>query len=183
VSEGRRSFWEAQCPERGPTLTHTHSRNCKDGHSPSQCCDCGLTAVEWHNLMDRLEREEKARPRQANVDAGACLAFAFTLSGRCSNCGQVEDDHPLLLAKAGRGCGVDHGSIFPKRLIGDGGEEMSRCPSCNVQVEGRAVTGDGPQGSPDEKGRGHIGFRLGNRLKAIRFRVERGDLGGPRGGA
>jgi hypothetical protein len=37
----RKVFWKEQCPARGPGLRHRHDGECEDGHTPSQCCECG----------------------------------------------------------------------------------------------------------------------------------------------
>ena len=40
-------FWAAQCPARGPALTHAHGQSCPGEHEAGQCCHCGLFAKDW----------------------------------------------------------------------------------------------------------------------------------------
>lgn len=110
---------------------------------------------------------------------GPCSQFKWTITNKCATCGKGQDDHPLLLAQPDEGCIVDHRSIPTKRLVGDDGWEWSRCPACNRQVEPSSITGEGPQGSPDERGRGSINHRHLRDLGFIRWQAENDVLGGP----
>lgn len=70
-------------------------------------------------------------------------AYVFSIAGRCQRCQNPKEAHPDFGPRDPvTQCAVDHRSITVRRLIGDGGEEWTRCPSCGTQVEPKIEAGD-----------------------------------------
>lgn len=70
--------------------------------------------------------------------------YVFSITGQCVRCGKMKEAHPQFRPDGPdpmTECPIDHNSIQPARLIGDGGWEWRRCPFCHHQVEPKAATG------------------------------------------
>lgn len=50
------SFWDEDCPSRGPGLTHAHWSRCADNHDPvhlsDQCCHCAARESSLRRCSD-----------------------------------------------------------------------------------------------------------------------------------
>lgn len=97
--------------------------------------------------------------------------YEFTMAGKCGVCGQVIEQHPVMLSEPDpmTDCIVDHRSISTAFRIGEYGGEWKRCPSCNRMIEGAMAAGFavGPVYGP---GRGIITERMKSRLLFVNFR-------------
>lgn len=114
-------------------------------------------------------------------------AYVFTIVRRCLRCQRPPEDHVLMLHQPDpmTGCPADHNSIEAKRLIGDDGWSLARCPFCNVQVEPRLRSAEhslGPTGPTWGKGRGELTTRQREWLDGwfgwVAHNEERGGLVG-----
>lgn len=163
-------WWRQECPERGGGLTHAHWSKCDPSgvhpqddtgnegnqHPAAMCCHCQMT-----EQSEREMREADIAMREAGVPRSelADHEYVFTIVGRCGRCQRTPDIHPKYrrgeAAEEG-GCVVDHSSITTKLLIGDGGLQWSQCPQCQMYLEPKAITGNGPQGRPTDRGRGTL---------------------------
>lgn len=98
-------------------------------------------------------------------------AYQFTMVGRCGACGQVEEQHPILLPRPDPDteCIIDHRSINTTFRVGEHGGEWSRCPDCGVMIEGAMAKGTavGPAGG---LGRGVLTDRMKRRLGFVNHR-------------
>lgn len=142
-------FWSSDCPERGPTLTHAHWRECDpqtghpgtgEKHQWAQCCHCEHTAETW-------QHEQEADPELP------------------------PDDRPLALPQGDACIFGRHIATIKTPLVGDDGAEWQTCPSCHVQKEPELATGKlvGPLYGP---GRGWITPRMWKRWEAVAYRLQ-----------
>ncbi len=128
-------FWQEHCDARPEDLKHRHAQDCADGHLYDQCCECGLQARDWVQSVDLTPPVPVVRP----VTKGH--PYQFTIAGFCGGCGGVQDDHPLIgVPDPMTGCDVDHKSLKPAHLLGDGGWVWSSCPRCGIMVEPNLAT-------------------------------------------
>lgn len=107
------TFWQVQCPARGPGLSHVHSVVCESEHGNhfhDECCECNLRAGNF---------------RPASPDLGPNIPSP-----------DDEDDEP---------------------------------------IEPKMVSGNGPQGRTDGKGRGILTERQQRRLSFLAWLAERGE--------
>ncbi|HET7070142.1 MAG TPA: hypothetical protein VFI40_04915 [Nocardioides sp.] len=143
------AFWAQQCPERGFALKHAHSTFC----APKTASHEGHVSDQCCHCGMRSSLWNPAPPART-----------------------FEDDEPLALAQpVSDGCTISHDRITTKRLIGDEGEEWSKCPSCGAMVEPRVATGI-PDGPTWGKGRGaYMTQRLRNALSFIKWLASRGE--------
>lgn len=128
------SFWQEECPARGPALTHTHWNQCtpqahpgeESGHYPFQCCHC--------RGMDPSAR-------------GTVLVVQMPPT--------LEQHIRAQLASLGI-----TGSWGP----GDVPEQPASDEHTDDElVEPRMITGEGPKGRLDGEGRWHLPGQLTER--------------------
>lgn len=149
--------WADDCPGRGPALRHAHWDRCQgthphdgDGHeghehAPDQCCHCDGFPGRAQGAPTREDPEQVPPP----ID---------------------------VLARM-RAMGYNPANMAPAPSERDTGMEDIRAkedplhPSLETPVEPKAITGEGPKGSPYGRGRGeftardawrahtHVGFR------------------------
>lgn len=143
-------FWNDDCPERGPGLTHAHWNKCHPdrthpgtdvSHDYGQCCHCEHTAQSW-------AYEQELFANLVDVDS-----------------------LPLALANT---CDIEHERyVETGHRIGDEGAEFAHCPGCLVFLEPKMATGT-PVGPAWGPGRGWVNPRMKKRWEAIAFRVRQG---------
>lgn len=164
------SFWQQDCHQRGAALTHAHWNECRGAHPGTgekhlidQCCHCGERALSWQPRESLSPPVPTVRPAPASRDH----AYLFTIAGRCGQCQGFEDDHPIVgLPDPMTGCDVDHNSIRTALLIGDGGQEWTRCPRCAAHIEPRLATGQ-YGGRNEGRGRGYMTERHRDELARL----------------
>lgn len=161
MMEDTRPWQGADCPERGPALSHTNSASGKCRH-----CGVALTTEKPEPKPDEPEAKSEMVDHQ----------YAFTVAGKCAICGQTTDVHPRYLTDQPEGaCVVDHKSIVTKMGVGNFGLQWSRCPNCEQMVEPKMAMGE-PHGNPDGVGRGWLSPRTQRKLTDISKRIESGAL-------
>lgn len=153
--------WSDDCPSRGPALSHAHWRDClpeethpgtNRSHPYTVCCHCEQvigTAEQVSNLT--ATEHPDAGPQADHL-------YVPTLVGMCLRCHLPPTRHPTVLKAADEReeqadlaglpitCDIDHRSITRRLLIGDAGYEWTRCPRCNVQLEGSPPEDTSPTG-------------------------------------
>lgn len=144
--------WRADCPSRGPALSHAHWKECDpngvhpgtdERHEWRQCCHCGRQFGDAGTDVDRLLGNE---PEAVNEDA------------------------PLTLPQPGEPCAWSHEKIaVGTPLIGALGLEWPQCSNCKVYIEPKLTTGQllGPRYGP---GKGWVTERMKRRWEAVAHR-------------
>lgn len=176
------SDWSDDCPDRGPGLSHAHWNQCKPekgGHSPTDPTTLYAGRVhQWTQCCHCEQHIGEARNPAFAPEGSLDHPFLTDAHGRCrAGCGNPQSSHPKQHSReAGeqqaeefgvKVCPVNHASINPKHLIGDGGLIWTACPNCGTVLEPKLATGklDGRRWG---KGRGDFNpFRDGDRLLGI----------------
>lgn len=150
---GYNGFWTQPCPVRSaPDLRHKHDIRCEE-HAADQCCECGQHSRETPPPTTPPPAPDNRPP--------ADHIYVFTIAGRCARCQRTSFEHPSFLKEPDpmTECQVDHYSLSTKLNVVDGGEQWSRCPQCNVQVEPKSLSGMGATGPSWGPGRGSLAPR------------------------
>ncbi len=154
-----------QCPARGVNLTHTFDKD------NGKCRHCGQSLTFEKSYADQTHRDHEWREAGLPALPVSDHLYVHTITGQCarSGCARPSDAHPTVLAAPDpmTECDIDHASLTPKLLIGDGGWQWSQCPRCNVQVEPKL-----PPDAVSHYGRRRQGIGTGDLSLRQRLRLQ-----------
>lgn len=152
-------FWRETCESRGPALTHAHWDKCSDeahppaGHYPFQCCHCGAmdpAARAW--LLGQRHVTQFNPPRKQETSKTTPPPVPLDVQQRLRDIGLI----PVIAP--------DKPAMRPMERA------LPAAPDAALLTdhlhEQKHVTGSGPTGTPNGRGRGELTPRQQARLRA-----------------
>lgn len=153
------SVWQgAQCPARGPGLSHTRKGGYADDPDTWRCVECG-TPLHEDPPPGVPQSAAPAEPLPELYGDIYDHKYVWSITGRCARCGSVELKHVDWLTGVDPGvCTVDHRSIKP----------WTSCLICFQVIEPAMALGY-PVGSGWGRGRGELTERHKKVLEFVAF--------------
>lgn len=144
-------------------------------HAYNQCCDCETVIDPAGDAARELDLDLADEA----IAKAATHLYIPTIVGMCARCSLPGSIHPKVLQRPERPVAEEattmvhpdepdpdecslrtngtHDGKLQAARGNDGG--WSLCPMCGLPYEPKLITGNGPQGRPDERGRGDLSYR------------------------